>query len=89
MAAIELITKEDLRIFKSELIHEIKSLLKPDDLGGKKYLKTHQVCKLLSLSQSTLQTLRINGTIGFTKIGGILYYRTEDIERLLEDNRRG
>ncbi|WP_369427692.1 helix-turn-helix domain-containing protein [Pontibacter harenae] len=36
------------------------------------------------MSPATLQTLRINGTLPFTKIGGTIYYRAEDIERLMD-----
>jgi len=33
-----------------------------------------------------LQTLRTNGTLPFSRIGNKLYYRTEDIQRILKDN---
>jgi len=32
--------------------------------------------------------LRVNGTLRYTKIGGLLYYKLEDIEKLLEGNAR-
>jgi hypothetical protein len=41
------------------------------------------VKSLLKISDNTLQTLRDNRTIPFTKIGGILYYNYEDINRIL------
>lgn len=34
----------------------------------------------------TLQNLRINGTLTFTKIGGIMYYNYSDIEKVLNGN---
>ena len=86
MPAIELITKEDLQIFKSELLSEIKSLLKPDGVENKKWLRSNQVCKLLGISPGTLQTFRVNGTVPFTKVGGILFFKAEDIEKLMEEN---
>ena len=33
----------------------------------------------------TLQTLRDNGTLAFTKIGNRTYYRLEDVERVIVD----
>lgn len=42
---------------------------------------------MLSLSDGTLQTLHINGTIPYTKIGGAIYYAYNDIMKLMEENR--
>ncbi|RXG11180.1 hypothetical protein DSM03_1291, partial [Leeuwenhoekiella aestuarii] len=38
-------------------------------------------------SPGTLQNLRINGTIPFTKVGGIIYYDAQEIQQLMEANR--
>lgn len=84
MTAIELITKEDLRTFRTELLNDIKGLLKPGMGEHKQWLKSYEVRKLMNISPGTLQTLRINGTLRFSKIGGMLYYKLEDIQRLLE-----
>jgi hypothetical protein len=82
---LEIITKEDLREFKSELLAEIKKLVPLEGQGAsKKWLKSNDVRKLLKISPGTLQNLRINGTLCFTRIGGIIYYKLEDINRLLE-----
>ncbi len=85
MTAIEIVTREDLKNFKSELLTEIKLLLTPERDGqSKQWLKSADVRKLLNISPGTLQNLRINGTLRFTKIGGMMYYKLEDINRLLE-----
>jgi ribonucleotide reductase beta subunit family protein with ferritin-like domain len=84
MTAIELITKEDLKQFKSELLAEIKQIIKPGAGESKQWLKSVEVRKMLSISPGTLQTLRINGTLRFTKVGGMMYYKLEDIHKLLE-----
>lgn len=88
MIATELITKEDLKTFRAELLNDIRILLKPEVGASKKWLKSYEVRKMLDISPGTLQTLRINGTLRYTKIGGILYYKSEDIKALLEDNFR-
>lgn len=89
MTAIELITREDLRQFKSELLNEIRTIMKPVGAGmSKQWLKSYEVRRLLNISTGTLQNLRVNGTLRYTKIGGLLYYKMEDIEKLLEDNSR-
>jgi len=82
---VELITKEDLREFESKLLTEIKKIVQ---VGGetvsKKWLKSNDVRKLLKISPGTLQNLRINGTLSFTRVGSIIYYKQEDINKLLE-----
>lgn len=81
--AAEIITKEDLQEFGQNLLNQIKGLLGQTSDGPKKWLKTYQVKNLLKISDNTLQTLRDNGTIPFTKIGGILYYNYDDINKVL------
>lgn len=84
--AINILTTEDLQLFKSELIAELKSILKTTSEPQKKWLKSEEVKKLLKVSPGTLQTLRINGTLQYTKIGGILYYDFEHIEKTMKQN---
>jgi hypothetical protein len=82
---IDFITKEDLKQFKTELVQELKeALIGKVKSAGKEWLKSREVRSMLGISPGTLQTLRINGTLNFTKIGGMLYYRAEDITKLLE-----
>ncbi|WP_439697969.1 helix-turn-helix domain-containing protein [Mucilaginibacter sp. AW1-7] len=82
---VEILTKEDLKQFKAELVQELK-----DAFGGnakpqhKEWLKSNEVRKLLGISPGTLQNLRINGTLTYSKIGGMMYYRYQDIMKLLE-----
>lgn len=81
---VELITRDDLERFKSELFEQLKTLAVKPNLGEQKWLKSYQVKNLLKISPGTLQNLRVNGTLRFTKIGGILYYKYEDILEVLE-----
>ena len=86
MTAIELMTKEDLMQMENRLLNAIKALNHSGNNGAqrKQWLKSQEVRKLLNISPGTLQNLRINGTLRFTKIGGILFYKEEDINKLLE-----
>ncbi|REC50623.1 MULTISPECIES: helix-turn-helix domain-containing protein [Chryseobacterium] len=83
--AISIITKEDLQQFKIELLEEIKELLQAKATEQKLWLRTSEVKKLLNISSGTLQNLRINGTVSYSKVGGTLYYNYKDIEKLLTD----
>lgn len=81
---VELITKEDLKRFREDLLTEIRQLIVKGQPQHKQWLKSAEVRKLLNISPGTLQNLRINGKLRYTKIGGIMYYRFEDIQKLLE-----
>ncbi|RNL90111.1 DNA-binding protein [Sinomicrobium pectinilyticum] len=83
-----IITTEDLREFKLELLDDIKELLQNQNgHPTKKWLKSNEVRNLLGISPGTLQNLRINGTIPYTKVGGVLYYDYSEIMGVLEKNR--
>ena len=84
---VELITKDDLESFKKELFEEIRRNrfhLKKTDQIQKEWLKSFEVRKLLGISAGTLQNLRLNGTLSYTKVGGLMYYRYEDIQKLMD-----
>jgi hypothetical protein len=87
MAAMVL-TTDDLREFKLELLDDIKKLI---SIGNgqvqKKWLKSPEVRKLLAISPGTLQNLRINRTLPFTKIGGVIYYSIDDINNIMTSNK--
>lgn len=56
--------------------------------GGKEtseWMDNHEVCRRLRISPRTLQTLRDNGTLAFTKIGNRTYYRPDDVERVVRN----
>ncbi len=83
-----IITTDDLRDFKMELLEDIKKLLTKQTSGNlKRYLKSSEVMEVLQLSPGTLQNLRINGTLPYSKIGGIIYYDSEEIHKLMNQNR--
>lgn len=86
--AANIITTEDLREFKYELLENIKELLEQQSgIKPKKWLKSPEVREFLSISPGTLQNLRISGTLPYTKIGGVIYYDYEEIQKVMEDNR--
>lgn len=86
--AATIITTEDLREFKMELLDDIKKIISNQSgHGSKKWLKSPEVRELLGISPGTMQNLRINGTLPYTKIGGVIYYDYEEIAKVLEQNR--
>ena len=85
--AIEVITREDLNEFRSLLLNDFKENLQSKQQQNKQWLKSNEVRKLLNISSGTLQNFRINGTLTYTKVGGIMYYDNADIEKLLNRNK--
>ena len=84
----EIVTTDDLREFKIELLKEFKNILKEHHgQPAKKWLKSYEVRELLNISPGTLQNLRINGTLPYTKIGGVMFYDYGDIKKMLEENQ--
>ncbi|WP_149275635.1 helix-turn-helix domain-containing protein [Pareuzebyella sediminis] len=86
--AATIITTDDLREFKMELLDDIKKLLtNQSSTVSKRWLKSPEVREFLGISPGTLQNLRINGTLPYTKVGGVLYYDYEEIMTVMKQNR--
>lgn len=85
--AVELITKEDLQQFRHQLLDDLKQIIQSNPQEQKQWLKSYEVKKLLKISPGTLQNLRVNGTLSYTKIGSIIYYSYKDLEKLLDANK--
>ena len=85
--AVQIITQEDLTEFRLTLLQDLKEILIKQGQPEKKWLKSKEVRKLLNISPGTLQNLRINGTLSYTKVGAIIYYDSNDIEKLLSRNK--
>lgn len=81
--AIEVITREDLNEFRSLLLSDLSAMFNAKTQQQKQWLKSGEVRKLLSISPGTLQNLRINGTLNYKRVGGIIFYKYDDIEKML------
>lgn len=85
--ATTVLTADDLQEFKLELLGEIKNLINEEKPTPKKWLKSSQVRKMLNISSGTLQNLRVDGIIPFSKVGGSIYYEYSDLVKILKDNK--
>lgn len=47
------------------------------------WLDNQDVCLLLNISPRTLQTLRDNGTLAFSRINHKIFYKSADVEKIL------
>jgi hypothetical protein len=84
---IEVITKDDLQEMKLEILKEMSTLIKCK-AKERNWLKSADLCEMFGISLGTLQNLRVNGTVPFTKLGGTLYYSHDDVIAILNRNKR-
>ena len=77
------ITKKDLLNFYNLMVSDIKEMIGNTDQPAQ-WLRSSEVRKLLKISPGTLQNLRINGTLNYKRIGGIIFYKYDDIKKMLE-----
>lgn len=75
--------------FKKELIEEIKKLLPLTISNPKQWLRSAEVCEMLNISASTLQSMRIKGELPASKIGGTWLYSYDLLLKVLEANQIG
>src|SRR3989337_2588571 len=89
----EIITQEDLQKFRLQLLEDLSRLLSGavQPQSTKEWLRSSEVRKMLGISHGTLQNLRIKNILPHRKVGGLMYYKYQDILRLLEgdDNSKG
>lgn len=86
---IDIVTREDLRQFKREMLEEFKQIIgnREKDNLDMEWLKSAEVRRLLGISPGTLQNLRVNGMLPYRKVGGSMYYRREDIRKMMEGGK--
>lgn len=51
------------------------------------WIDNQEACAILNISPRTLQSLRSNGTLAFSKIERRTYYRKRDVMQLLETTK--
>jgi len=81
---VEFITKEDLYVFKKELLEELTVVLHQRPIKTSQWLKSADVRKMLNISPNTLQRLRINDLLKFSKVGSTFFYKADDVQKMLE-----
>lgn len=85
--AVEIITREDLNQFRSHLLKDISEIINSKPNHSKKWLSVKETKDLLNLSTGTLQNLRVKGILTHSKIGALVYYSAQEIEKILESNK--
>lgn len=82
---LEVITKEDLQVFREQLLRDIEMLFKGKESAlQKEWLRSSEVRKFLKISPGTLQNLRIAGKLNPSKINGLYFYLSTEVTGLVE-----
>jgi hypothetical protein len=84
--AQEIITPEDLQKFRLQLLEDLRELVRQPNHTEKQWLKSSEVRKMLGISHGTLQNLRIKNVLPYRKIGGLMFYKYDEIIKLLESS---
>jgi len=85
--SILVITAEDLERQLQKVVDEVKSAVTITDSNNVRWIRSKQVKELLGVSDSKLQTMRINRSITYSQIDGTYFYDKESILSLLDQNK--
>ena len=76
---------DELIVRLSEIEKKVTRLCSPArDAGLKKWMDNRDVCEVLRISKRTLQVYREKGLLPYTRIKNKIFYRPEDVQKLLE-----
>ena len=82
--AIERCTYEELLTSFNSFVTKMKEMAsRGNDKGLGDWIDNQDVCQMLNISPRTLQTLRDNGMLAYSQINHKVYYKPEDVERIL------
>ena len=82
--SIERSTFEELLTSFNSFVTKMKEMAsKGHDKRLDDWLDNQDVCQILNIRPRTLQTLRDNGTLAYSQINRKVYYKSEDVKRIL------
>ena len=67
----------------AKFIASLEKKIVEDSADG--WVDTYEVSTFLQVSEKTLQRLRVDGLVTFSKIRGRIFYRMSEIERMMRD----
>ena len=82
--SIERSTYEELLTSFNSFVSQMKAMAgRGTDKQFGEWLDNQDMCQILNISPRTLQTLRQNGTLAYSQIEHKIYYKPEDVERII------
>jgi hypothetical protein len=86
ITAIETKTFEQMKQRFKDFTHQVKTFCS-NGQTKEQWLNNQDVCELLQISLRTLQSYRDNGTLPYSQIGHKCYYKTSDIEQIINQSQ--
>lgn len=83
---VDLITQQDMEALHVKVDKLINLLEKHSVPQPSEWIKSFEVKKLLRCSDSTLCNHRRTGVLKYSKVGGVYYYRNEDVQKLIRNH---
>jgi len=83
LVIIEKQALDELTFRIDRLKSKVDNLYVHSGIAPQKWIDNGQACQRLSVSIRTLQTLRDSRILPYTKMGGKVFYKPEDIEKML------
>jgi hypothetical protein len=71
---------------KIDLIVDFIEEQKKNGIDKEQWVETNDVCRFLSISAKTLSRLRQRGKIEHSKVGNKIFYKIDEIDRLLNNH---
>jgi len=88
---MEILTKDDLNEFKNELIEVLDSYFQQNGIEKSpeetKWLKSNDVERMLKISTTKLQVMRLSGLLPYSKIGNTIFYDLKDVNKVINDHK--
>ena len=81
---LEIITREEFNSFKQEVLEALKPVSNDQK---KRYLRSREMREMFNISAGTLQNMRINGTLPYSKVGTTILYDYDVVLAILDKNR--
>ena len=74
---------------KEEIVEIIKEYFEASkNRQEKKWIKSAEVCEMMSCSTATLFRLRADGILPCSLIQGTYYYKLSDVDQMMEDGKQ-
>ncbi|QIK52922.1 helix-turn-helix domain-containing protein [Dysgonomonas sp. HDW5B] len=81
---VQIVTIEDFQDFTKRVFEKLDRIEHKQQGGSdERWLKSGDVKTMLNISHGKLQTMRNNKEISYTKVGGVIFYDRNEINRIL------
>lgn len=85
--SVIVITEEALEYRLEKLVVDITNSIGKNDNIESRWIRSKQVKELLGISDSKLQTMRVNRSLTYSQIDGTYFYDRDSIMQILEQNK--